>query len=457
LRAQENNVPKEDKENYEMTKLAMNVVEELIEERNGNYSIEKHAEGTQKNVFYSNNENPSVKAMEESGLFQGDEMLTKEQAEDVIEDAVKEAREYGLDLSNLFSDSDIIRKKRKIEVKENAKWEFPIKYYVKDVNETLVDMSLKLIENETCIRFQKLYFPSFGVPGLKYFKGNGCWSYVGRKSPNQFQDVSIGFGCTTIGTVQHETMHALGSVHEQCRADRNRYLKIIEENIRYGSERNFRELNISNAITFNIKYDYGSDMHYAVDSFTKNGKPTMIPKDLLFAKTVGVNSGLTFLDVKLLNLYYCSQNFTKIRCYNGGYPDPNNKTKCKCVEGYAGDKCIQLPEPNNGCDATLYHVEENAKNISIDGEKNCLYHLKAPHGKKINITVIYTKLEYSYEHTCKKENSLEIKFISDKTPTGALFCSENRNISIITENDHAIVYYRSTFSWNKMNMTFHAI
>uniref|UniRef100_A0A0K0FTJ3 Metalloendopeptidase n=1 Tax=Strongyloides venezuelensis TaxID=75913 RepID=A0A0K0FTJ3_STRVS len=278
LLTQDINVPKENKGSLEITKLAMNIikeVEELTEERN---------------------------AMEQSGLLQEDEMLTKEQAEEVIEDAVKVARECRLDLSNLFSNSDIIRRKRKIEVKENAKWEFPIKYYIQEANETLVEISLKLIENERCIRFHKLYFPSFGIPG---------------KSPNQFQDVSTGQGRTTIRNIQHATMHALGSTHKQCRADRNHYLKITKQNIGFIAERNFRDLNISNSTTYNIKYDYGSDMHFAVDSFTKNGEPTMLPKNLLFFKTLGVDSSLTFLYVMLLNLYYCSDNsLEKIKCYN---------------------------------------------------------------------------------------------------------------------------------------------
>uniref|UniRef100_A0A0K0FB26 Zinc metalloproteinase n=1 Tax=Strongyloides venezuelensis TaxID=75913 RepID=A0A0K0FB26_STRVS len=462
LPTQETNVPKEDRNNFEITKKALQTVEEIEEKIEEKYNLnnrETPTKGTQFDISNFTDKSTIYRPMENPDLFQGDEVLTEEQAKDLIEEAVEEARNYEVNLSGLFNNDDITRKKRKIEIKENAKWDFPIKYYIHGVNETLVDISLKLIEKETCIKFEKeRYYPTFGTPGLKYIKGNGCWSFVGRKSPDQFQDVSIGSGCTTIGTVQHETMHALGSIHEHCRADRNDYLNIIPEHIGFNKERNFRRLNFSDVITYNITYDYGSDMQYAVDSFTKDGEPTMLPKNPLYSKTLGVSSGLTFLDVKLLNFYYCSNNSTeKIKCYNGGYEDPNNKGKCKCVEGYGGDKCIELPKPKEGCNTTLYHVTENAKNISIDGEQNCLYHLKAPHGKRINITVLYAKLMFSYEHTCKKENSLEIKFISNKTPTGALLCSENRNISIITENDHAIIHYRSTFEWNNMNMTFHAI
>uniref|UniRef100_A0A0N5BBB0 Metalloendopeptidase n=1 Tax=Strongyloides papillosus TaxID=174720 RepID=A0A0N5BBB0_STREA len=242
LLTQENNVPKEDKDNFEITELTnrfLEEVEEKIEEKNGIYSVEDQNKRRLEDMNNSNSENLFVKPMENPNLFQGDEVLTEEQAENIIKKVAEEAKAYEVDLSNFFSDSEITRKKRKIEVKKDAKWEFPIRYYVQGVNETLVDKSLKLIENETCIRFVKVYGPTYKQPGLKYFSGNGCWSFVGRKSPDQFQDISIGNGCTSVGTVQHETMHALGSTHEQCRADRDEFLTIYKDNFRYGTDKNF--------------------------------------------------------------------------------------------------------------------------------------------------------------------------------------------------------------------------
>ena len=60
-------------------------------------------------------------------------------------------------------------------------------------------------------------------------KSSGCWSYIGRcegctnglvgsitdwGAPDTFQLVSLGNGCEPPGTVQHETLHAIGTVFE---------------------------------------------------------------------------------------------------------------------------------------------------------------------------------------------------------------------------------------------------
>ena len=57
-----------------------------------------------------------------------------------------------------------------------------------------------------------------------------CMSHVGRHGGQQ--GVTIGHGCTRLGTCQHELLHALGTIHEQSRPDRNDHVTIVWDNIK---------------------------------------------------------------------------------------------------------------------------------------------------------------------------------------------------------------------------------
>lgn len=101
-----------------------------------------------------------------------------------------------------------------------------------------------------------------------------CWSAIGRDGG--LQDIKLSSNCN-VGTVMHETMHAIGFLHEQQRCDRSQYVDILYENIIESKKSNFDSgCDVWFDGGFDVgAYDEASIMHYHPLSFSKNGLPTI--------------------------------------------------------------------------------------------------------------------------------------------------------------------------------------
>lgn len=131
--------------------------------------------------------------------------------------------------------------------------------------------------------------------------GTTCSSYVGKQGGKQ--EINLAPRCTTMNTV-HEIGHALGMWHEQSRADRNQYIRIVWENIEETSKYNFDQ-HLSDGEDIG-EYDYSSIMHYGAFAFSKNGQKTIIP--LVDGVEIGQRNGLSDKDIAAINVMYSRDN-----------------------------------------------------------------------------------------------------------------------------------------------------
>ncbi|CAN9507712.1 unnamed protein product [Ophioblennius macclurei] len=134
--------------------------------------------------------------------------------------------------------------------------------------------AMKDLESQTCVRFVSRLPTQRGYLSIE--SGFGCWSFIGYVGDKQIVSLQRN-GCVKFGIIQHELMHALGFHHEHNRSDRDRYIRILWENIQEGDNTR-HNFNIANTNNLGTSYDYSSVMHYGRTAFAKRqGLYTMIP------------------------------------------------------------------------------------------------------------------------------------------------------------------------------------
>ncbi|CAI4232841.1 unnamed protein product [Auanema sp. JU1783] len=310
--------------------------------------------------------------------------------------------------------------------------------------------AMQFWEANTCIRFRE---DRRGHPSLRLFFGYGCWSYIGRQAQWTSQDVSLGQDCELhFGILTHELMHSLGFFHEHARPDRDDYIYLNSNNIQRGRSDQFRKELLTHK-TETVPYEYGSVMHYPTDLFARDKSvPVIYPKDVRHVNTMGQRNRPSFLDIKQVNdLYECHDacNVT-LTCLHGGYPHPNDCTKCLCPQGFGGIDCSDIEEPssnNKECGGTLLATDEwqtfsgsvtaNAARYDfMFSTEKCYWHFKAPEGKRISIR--FQELHTACVTACTY-NSVEIK-TKDMAMTGnRLCCQEDIRSSFVSDDSIAVV------------------
>nr|QNH72413.1 toxin candidate TRINITY_DN19458_c0_g1_i1 [Isarachnanthus nocturnus] len=159
---------------------------------------------------------------------------------------------------------------------------------------------------------------------VRFFRGRGCYSKLGRAPEPGGQPLSVGPHCEWKGTMMHEMMHSIGFFHEQSRTDRDNFVKILFENVKQGQEKNFKKYGHGLMDYLGAPYDYGSIMHYPRNAFSRNGRDTLIP--MKGGVEVGQRKGFSVIDVQQIKDLYCKPP-----------PTPRPPPTVPCVD--LGRKC----------------------------------------------------------------------------------------------------------------------
>ena len=113
---------------------------------------------------------------------------------------------------------------------------------------------------------------------IRFVASTGCASEVGMRGGGGEQPVYLGAGCETLQII-HELGHTLGLFHEHCRPDRDKYVRIVYENMMPGTQPNFDKFREQDAIYDLGPYDVNSIMHFGPTTFSVNNQPTIVVRE----------------------------------------------------------------------------------------------------------------------------------------------------------------------------------
>ncbi|XP_024116574.1 meprin A subunit beta [Oryzias melastigma] len=277
---------------------------------------------------------------------------------------------------------------------------------------------------KTCIDFKQWDAEEYYITVQKLI---GCYSYVGRVSPNG-QVLSIGSGCDYIATVEHEFLHALGFNHEQSRYDRDDYVTIVWGNIREGKENNFDKVSSDVSTTHGTPYDYMSVMHYDNNAFTNGNGSTIITKDPKFEDVIGQRLEMSYYDAQELNsLYKCNSTIAfKMYC---GFSDGTMCRMDRCSQGNNSWELVTQVSGGPNSDHTT--LPSGSKNYG--GEVGYFMHVSTATGQEGDTAQLETQrmtpkrdchiqcLQFYYYHSGDESDVLNIwirEFENEQDSTG---------------------------------------
>jgi len=277
-----------------------------------------------------------------------------------------------------------------------------------DQIENITQALQKIETGVPCIDFREVD-QSYRGPHLIFTsKGDGqnpahlCYSQVGRIDKGNGQIVNLGSpGCLAVGQIIHETLHALGATHEMMRADRDLFVKILLQNIKDGSERNFLKKETDLYSTRDTPFDFDSIMIYGPTDYgilDSVGQRMTTIQPLVPGEEIrgpGSKTDLSLVDkIELARTY---SEVTDDNCFNlesvvlyAAHVDSLRKT-CPVQQSAGAQEMLVRKEVGNPADYFDKTFAEYQKGFSANGESwlglDNLHRLTSQQDYKLKITM----------------------------------------------------------------------
>lgn len=114
----------------------------------------------------------------------------------------------------------------------------------------MIRLAMNDIEDATCIRFEPRHLEK---DFILIYSGDDCSSFMGRTGGQQLVSLRKG-GCFSRGIIIHELVHSIGYDHMQNSFNRDKFVRIMWDNINEDDRYNFDKVDPKKFKNFNTEY-----------------------------------------------------------------------------------------------------------------------------------------------------------------------------------------------------------